>query len=334
VKIDEPEIETTSGGELSGLPGRAPRGGAGGAAWRTRVTRIMGLARSPLCIHEALVRRRFRAAGLAEHQVDLGNASVRCWAGGNGPPVLLLHGFGASALWQWYPQVPALARRFTLILPDLLFFGRSTTESADRSIRFQAETVLRVASHFFLATFDVVGLSYGGFVALEAAAQEPDRVRRICLVGSPGTAMQPEDHQALLERFGVPHVRNLLIPCGASGVRQLIRIAWHRPPYVPEFILRDTYRTLFCGQTKEQAELLDSLMNELGRPVDIPRPFPHETLILWGEYDPIFPLHLAERLKGQLGGSAECRVLKNTAHAPNMEKPAEFNQRLLEFLSR
>jgi len=280
MKSGEPEIERAGGGELSGLPGRTPRGGAGGSAWKTRVSRILSLARSPLRLHEALVRRRFRAAGLAEHQVDLGEACVRCWTGGNGPPVVLLHGFGASALWQWYPQVPALARRLTLILPDLLFFGRSTTESADRSIRFQAEAVLRLASHFHVETFDVVGLSYGGFVALAAAGQAPDRVRRICLAGSPGYAMLPEDHEALLERFGVPHVRNLLLPCGASGVRQLIRIAWHRPPYVPEFILRDTYRTLFCGWAKEQAELLDSLMTELGRPVEIPRPFPHETLLL------------------------------------------------------
>jgi pimeloyl-ACP methyl ester carboxylesterase len=285
-------------------------------------------------IHEALVRRRFRAAGLAEHRLDLGNGSVHCWAGGSGPPLFLLHGFGASALWQWYPQIPDLARRFTLFLPDLLFFGDSTSGSPERTVRFQAETVLQLASHFRLERFHLAGLSYGGFVALAMAGLQPERVGKLCLVSSPGYAMRPEDYEQLLQRFGVCHVRDILLPCGAAGVRQLIRIAWHRPPWVPGFVLRDTYAALFCGQVEEQGRLLDSLLSELGREPEPPWPLPHETLILWGEHDSIFPSHLAVRLQAELGGSTERRTLKNTAHAPNMERPALFNRLLTEFLDR
>jgi len=146
--------------------------------------------------------------------------------------------------------------------------------------------------------------------------------------------MGPEDHEQLLRRFGVSHVREILLPCGASGVRRLIRIAWHRPPWVPGFVLRDTYAALFCGQVEQQAQLLDSLLNELGREPAPPWPLPHETLILWGEHDPIFPSHLAVRLQAEMGGSAERRFLKDTAHAPNMERPAQFNKLLTEFFHR
>jgi len=295
-------------------------------------------------MHEAWIRRRFRAAGLVEGQVALGNGSVHHWVGGGSgdTPVLLLHGFGASALWQWYPQVPALARRFKLCLPDLVFFGESTSDKGDRSVRFQAETFLQLASHLGWERFHVVGLSYGGFVAMTLADMAPERVGRMCLVGSPGYTMGAEDHQQLLERFGVEHVRDLLLPAGPEGVERLLRIAWHRPPRVPGFVLRDTYHTLFRGQAWQQAELLESLLEEFkgggasagslaGRAGEGTNP--GQVLILWGEHDPIFPPYLARRLQEQLGGTARLRIIEDTAHAPNMEKPALFNRLLAEFLA-
>jgi len=317
-------------GRIDGRPGgpaRRPGLGESFAQWVT-------LARSPVRVREALLRRRFLTSGIRERQLDLDNGAVHCWSGGSGTPVILLHGFGASALWQWFPQVPQLARSFALFLPDLLFFGQSTTSRPERSIGFQAETILQMADRFGLSTFDLVGLSYGGFVALSLAAQRPDRARRLCLVDSPGYAMRAEDMEDLLRRFGVPHIRDLLLPSGATGVRRLIEIAWHRPPWVPGFILRDTHAALFTRQVEEQAELLGCALEELGREPGIPLPLPQETLILWGEHDPVFPLHLARRLQAQLGRSAETRVLEDTAHSPNMERPALFNQMLTEFLSR
>ncbi len=318
--------------------------GKGLRGWSARVARAAQVARSPVRIHEALLRRRFRAAGLVEERVVLGNGSVHCWHGGQsaGTPVLLLHGFGASALWQWYPQVPFLARRFKLYLPDLVFFGESTSHKGDRSVRFQAETLLQLATHVGLDRFQAVGLSYGGFVALTLADLAPERVDRICLVGSPGYTMGAEDHRQILERFGVDHVRDLLLPSGPEGVERLLRIAWHRPPWVPGFVLRDTYHTLFRGRAQQHAELLERLLEEFrrgpvsvgslsGRAADGMKP--RQALILWGEHDPIFPPYLARRLQEHLGGTARLRIIKDTAHAPNMEKPALFNRLLAEFLA-
>jgi len=331
------ELPEDRSGERPPARGRAAvrRPGRGsGAGWDGRVSRAWALARSPVRIHGAWLRRRFRAAGLREHQVELDSGSVHCWAGGSGPPVMLLHGFGASALWQWYPQVPALARGFRLILPDLLFFGDSTSSRAERTVRFQAAAMLQLAEHLGFRRFHLVGLSYGGFVSLAMASLRPERVGRLCLVGCPGHAMGPEEVERLLRRFGASHVRDILLPRGPEGVRRLIRIAWHRPPRVPGFLLRDTYDVLFCRQVEQQSELLDSLLSEAGSAPAPPWPLPHPVLILWGEHDPIFPSYLADRLRAQLGDTAERTVLNGTAHAPNVEVPARFNRLLMEFLNR
>jgi pimeloyl-ACP methyl ester carboxylesterase len=58
----------------------------------------------------------------------------------------------------------------------------------------------------------------------------------------------------------------------------------------------------------------------------------HETLVVWGEHDRIFPVDLARRLVAHLGGRARLAVLPEAAHAPNLEHPTPFNRHVLDFL--
>jgi len=293
--------------------------------------RAIETARSPTRIQEARLRYKFRRAGLEEHQLDLANGSVHCWVGGKGPALFLLHGFGASALWQWYPQVPRLSSGFTLYMPDLLFFGDSVSNSSDRSLRFQAETVVQLAEHFGVDVLDAVGLSYGGFVALTVALFRPNRVRRLCLVGCPGDRMREEDHLNVLNTFGVSQIHELFLPQGPEGVRRLMETAWLHPPRVPDFLLKDTLRALFQNQVKEKRELLEDLLGELKDRRNAHARIPHPTLILCGQYDRIFPPSLVSRLRDRLGESAEFITMADTAHAPNMERAEAFNQLLQDF---
>ncbi|VAH43661.1 unnamed protein product [Triticum turgidum subsp. durum] len=100
--------------------------------------------------------RRFLAAGLRPVTIQLPDSAhpvsvqlpdsaepvttVHMWVPARPPrnPLVLLHGFGASATWQWYPYLrPLIAAGFDPIVPDLLFFGNSTTRLSDRSDTFQ-----------------------------------------------------------------------------------------------------------------------------------------------------------------------------------------------------
>src|SRR5262249_55632614 len=74
------------------------------------------------------LERSMRAAGLSPGDERLGADTVHYWAGGHGPTVVLVHGFGASAIWQWADQVDALAPDHRVIVPDLLWFGDSRSE--------------------------------------------------------------------------------------------------------------------------------------------------------------------------------------------------------------
>ncbi len=290
---------------------------------------------SPTRLHESLLKRRFRRSGLKECLVETPNGELSYWLGDrDGPPLVLLHGFGASALWQWHPQVAALAKKHRLIIPDLLFFGRSTTATPGRSITHQAEAVCALLDDLSIDQADFLGMSYGGFVTYTLATKFPDRIRRMILVGCPGDEITKVDHHASLETLGVQHITELLLPEEPKDLRRLMAVAWHKPPWIPLPLLRDAHRVLMNQQLEGKRELLLDLLDYLeGERSQTPRHPPQApTLLIWGEHDAIFPLSLAKRLQRKLGDLCQLEVLRNAAHAPNLEHKRRFNRAVLQFL--
>lgn len=281
---------------------------------------------------ERAVHTRLRWAGLEQRQVDLDRARVRYWIGGNGPPLMLLHGFGADGAWAWHPQVRTLAKRHTILIPDLVWFGGSHSEAADRSLYFQADVQASLAKALGWDRYDLAGISYGGLVAFTQAAMYHEQVRRLVLVDSPGPVYDDRDHHHILDRFGVREVADVVIPTEPAGVRKLLELAWTHPPPTPGFVLEETFDKVFRDHVEQKRGLLAWLDHHRRHPEDRPEwEIPHETLLIWGENDPLFPLGVAHRLRDRLGG-ARLEVIPDTRHAPNLEKPALFNRLLLDFL--
>lgn len=82
------------------------------------------------------------------------------------PSILLLHGFGGSAIFQWLHQVPALlGAGYAVYMPDLVFFGGSFSSDRRRSLDFQALCMARLMETLGVAKYTVNGISYGGLVA-------------------------------------------------------------------------------------------------------------------------------------------------------------------------
>jgi pimeloyl-ACP methyl ester carboxylesterase len=255
------------------------------------------------------------------------------WIGGDSAPVVLLHGFGATALWQWHRQLRALRGR-QLIIPNLFGFGASVPKVPARSLEFQAEAVIALTEAIGVKRFDLVGMSYGGFVANRIAALWPDRVNRLALVVSPGGVMNEADYERILNYYGIDHIAQLLLPRHPQDVKRLINLAWHRPMWVPGFALRDAHRTLFAVQPTVKRELLDELLLYLQRPSAMNKDINHAPLLVWGEYDPLFPVELGERMRQSFGSGARLEVVERTAHAPNLERAKAFNTLLLDHLQR
>lgn len=105
---------------------------------------------------------------------------------GEGPPLVLLHGFtGSGEDWRHVFDLDALARRYRLIVPDLRGHGRSDNPSGAFTVRQCATDVLALMDGLGIERFRALGLSLGGNTLLHVATRAPVRVERMVLVSSP-----------------------------------------------------------------------------------------------------------------------------------------------------
>ncbi|XP_072979587.1 uncharacterized protein [Typha angustifolia] len=283
--------------------------------------------------------RRFLSAGLRPTSALLPDgAAVHLWVPSSPDPsrfpLLLLHGFGASATWQWAAYLKSLlCAGFDLYVPDLLFFGSSSSPEADRSDYYQARSVIAAVESVGLKRFGLAGVSYGGFVAYRIAEMYPERVERVVLICA-GVCLQESDlASGLFVVRDVEEAAEILLPRRPDKLKELVRLTFCKPPRVmPTCFIRDYIEVMCTDYVKEKTELLHDLIKDR-KLSDLPK-ITQPTLILWGEQDRVFPLELAYRLKRHLEENSELVVIKNAGHAVNLEKSREVCEHIKVFFLR
>jgi len=124
--------------------------------------------------------------GFALERIDAGEATLRVRHGGNGPPLLLLHGHPQTHV-MWHRIAPRLAEEFTVVAPDLRGYGESskppvTADHEPYSKRAMARDAVALMRHFGFERFAVAGHDRGGRVAYRLALDHPERVERIAVL--------------------------------------------------------------------------------------------------------------------------------------------------------
>ncbi|CAI8599492.1 unnamed protein product [Vicia faba] len=288
-------------------------------------------------LYSGYLRRCFTGSGLFSQKIDIDNeTSLHVW----GPTdqsthkqsLVLIHGFGPTAIWQWRQQVQFLAPHFNLYVPDLIFFGESTTRSEKRCEQFQAASVAKLLEKLGLKKCHVAGTSYGGIVAYNLAKiLGEDKIEKVVICSS-GVNMTKNHNVKLLERAGVEKIEDLMLPTSPQSLRKLMTLAVaKRIAFMPDFLLNDFLNKLYTENRKEKMELLRGL--SLGK-IDTSNisPLQQEVLIIWGEDDKIFPVQMAHELKEVISKKARIELIKEASHVPQTEKPEEFNNIILNFL--
>ncbi|KAL6648701.1 hypothetical protein ACP70R_012925 [Stipagrostis hirtigluma subsp. patula] len=308
----------------------------------------MGFSVLPLM--DFLARRAFLAAGLRPHTISLPSDgsgeqhTVHYWAPPGEPrlpPLLLIHGFGPMATWQWRRQVGPFSRHFHVIVPDLLCFGASSPSSGSPPPSESAQAAALAALLDALpglapaARVAVAGTSYGGFVAYALArAAGPERVGPVVISNS-DLLKTADDDRALLDRAGGGCARtsDLLMPLDARAARRLMELSFYRKQPIallPDFAIREAVQKLFTDRREEKIELMKAIT--VGTNEFQLTPLPQDVLLVWGEHDQIFPLEKALAVKRCLGENVKLEIFKKTGHVPQMEDPDRFNEVVLGFL--
>ncbi|OAY83114.1 Monoacylglycerol lipase ABHD6 [Ananas comosus] len=232
------------------------------------------------------------------------------------PAVVLVHGFAADGIITWQFQIGFLARHYEVYMPDLLFFGGSTSTSTDRSPAFQAWCFLTALERLGVDACTVVGFSYGGFVAFKMAEAKPDVVRNLVVSGS-AIDLTDSITDDMLERLGFASLAEMLLPESVKGSKALFSVGAYKKLPFPDWFHNDYLKVMFSNR-KEKAELLEGL----------------RILLLWGENDSIFKIGLAKNMKEQLGENTTLQAIKKAGHLAHLERPCVYNRHLKEFLAQ
>ncbi|GJN31663.1 hypothetical protein PR202_gb20086 [Eleusine coracana subsp. coracana] len=258
---------------------------------------------------DRFLRRRFLSAGLRPFSVRLPSPA------------------GTTTVVHWGPYLAKLlAAGFDPVVPDLLFFGGSSSTVEDWTDTFQAKTIKAAMDAMGVRRFAVVGVSYGGFVGYRMAAMYPEAVERVVMVSS-GVCIEEDDLAAgLFPVTDIKEAAELLVPRRAEDVRRLVKLTFVRPPPImPSCFLKDYIDVMGSDHIQEKTKLLHALISDR-KLSDLPK-ITQPTLIIWGEKDQVFPMELAHRLERHLGENSRLVVVKNAGHAANLEKSKEEVQK-------
>ncbi|QCD81753.1 2-succinyl-6-hydroxy-2 [Vigna unguiculata] len=243
------------------------------------------------------------------------------------PIVVLVHGFAAEGIVTWQFQVGALTKKYAVYVPDLLFFGGSVTDKADRTPRFQAECLARALRKLGVEKCIVVGFSYGGMVAFEMAEMYPEMVEGMVISGSV-LAMSDSLSAASLEHLGFSSSSDLLLPTSVKGLKALLSVAAHKKLWFPHRLHKDFLEVMFSNR-KERGELLEGLIISNTTTPN----FPQRIHLLWGQNDQIFKLEFAQNMKEELGDGTTLESIEKAGHLVQLERPCVYNRCLKNFLA-
>ena len=257
---------------------------------------------------------------------------------GSGPVVVLVHGITSSSE-TWQRVMPVLARRFTVIAPDLAGHGESAKPKGDYSLGAHASVLRDLLAELGHERATFVGHSLGGGVVMQLFYQFPERCERLVLVDSGGLGREVN---LLLRAATLPGselvlslvARTRLLDVGARAGGLLGRLGLHVPTDLEEMgrghstLADQDARAAFIQTLRSVVEPGGQRINASNR-LYLAEHIP--LLFIWGEHDSLIPVshgHAAhERSPGSL-----LEVFPNSGHFPQLDEPERFLEVVVDFI--
>jgi pimeloyl-ACP methyl ester carboxylesterase len=269
---------------------------------------------------------------------DYHGVKINYYEAGQGPPILLLHGFGACA-YTWRYLIPPLAGQHRVFTLDLKGFGFSDKPTDGHyAVCNQAEMVADFIRRQDLHDLVIMGHSMGGGVTLMTYLQlretDPGRIKKLVLIDSAGYPQKMPKFIALSKIPGLSTALSKGLPPRFAAALVLKKCYYNRDAVTEEQI--DTYAyfgslpgaAAAVSQTARQLVPQGSDMEALiaqYKTIQVP------VLIIWGCEDEVVPLEVGENFKRDLPDS-QLVVLPHCGHIPLEEEPQATRQAIMEFL--
>lgn len=255
---------------------------------------------------------------------------------GNGPPVILIHGFGGS-MWQWEHQQHALSQHFRTLTPDLL--GSGLSDKPD--IEYLPDQMLDFCIGFMdalqIEKATLVGNSMGAGLAIGMTLTHPTRVDKLVLIdGLPShvlAKLTSRSFRQVLES----RAPSWLVSFGnwlfgglvtESVLKEIVHDHNLLTPAVIERSNRHRRRPGIIKPIMAVRHALPSWETDFAPHLSA---ITHPTMIIWGNDDRVFPLAVGEELHHRIRGSQFVKI-PDAGHMPQWERPDLVNRSLIAYI--
>lgn len=246
---------------------------------------------------------------------------------GQGRPLIVLNGIFMSCA-SWAAFVPSFSAHCRLVLLDLLDQGKSAKMDGEYTQAVQVEVVLALMDHLALETADVMGISYGGEVALQLATRHPQRIRKLVLSNTAAYT------SAWLKDIGHSWEYAFASHDGHQFFKTCIPIVYAPQFYEKNYAWASAREELFVraftaevydafGRLTRSAEKHD-VRDALGN-------ISAETMVISSELDYVTPPYQQAELAQAIPRASHVRI-EGAGHAVMYEKPAAFTAIVLGFV--
>ena len=253
---------------------------------------------------------------------------------GNGPPIILIHGFLYHTV-MWKKNIDALAEKFKVYAIDLWGWGYSERlKQKEYSFERYGKQIVGFMDALNIKKATLAGQSMGGGISVYVAAHYPERVDRLILVDP---AVIPYPMTTIGKIYQFPFIGEFMnaIP-GEALMKNNIRTIWFydknkvTEEYCKEVLqplcIKGSYAgTMFILRNVLKEPYVEKEANLLAK-MSIP------TLIIHGREDKAIPLNRSKRLNDLWKGS-KLVIFDKAGHSPHEEYPEKFNKLALDFLS-
>jgi epoxide hydrolase 4 len=285
-----------------------------------------------------------RGVELVHRYADLGDVRLHYVEAGEGPLVLLLHGF-PQFWYQWRHQIPALVEAgFRVVAPDMRGYNLSDKPPGVRAYR--VELLAGDVEHLILAcgerTADVVGHDWGAIAAWVAAMRYPGRVGKLAILNISHPARLLDGLLSPMQLLRSSYVFFFQIPRLPEGVIRagdfaLLRSVFRRDPVRPGALTAEDIERYIEAIARPEA--LTASINYyralLRYPWETREPLQRvgaPVLVIWGERDRFLSRRLAEPPRLWVPDLLGVKRLPDASHWVAEDRPLEVNTLLLGFL--
>lgn len=258
-----------------------------------------------------------------EVQADVSGVKVFYKTEGVGEPVILIHGNGLSH-GQWKYNIGPISRSHKIYAPDMPGFGHSDKPDAEYGISYYVDFLRSFMDSVGIPRASFVGHSFGGAIAAAFAARYPGYASGLVLSDATGISVAG----TVFNRGFFNILVNMMVVNRKIYCRPMFYNALASSLLDEAVLVTDEkdIRKAFLRNCEDIARY-DTTYIESLKSISVP------TLIIWGRNDMLLPVSDAKKYN-DLIGSSTIRLIDRCGHIPNVEKYAEFNDLVIDFLSK